>query len=245
MLTEIDSKTGNAVGAAGNAVAGALPGEGGEGGGGGGGNGTSGGGGDMPVVEAYPLVEAEPAPEAARRRLLSMPKPGYNMKRRLQSLEGYMLVHVPDGATAGEVFKATTPSGVVWAFKVPEELPADRIIKLHLPDLKASKAGATLKLPKRVFLHGKPLIKKGKMLEEEPAGEEEAAAAVEEGVPSGNTTVGTPFETCCAAVCALDAPGWCGGNQLFDVPMRCVFFFCYFFAAWGSSGRGQCEDGSV
>jgi len=72
-------------------VSGAFPSGGGGGGGGGGagGNGTEGEGeGGMPVVEAYPLVEAEPAPEAApaerRRRLLAVPKPGYDVKRRLQ-----------------------------------------------------------------------------------------------------------------------------------------------------------------
>ena len=43
-----------------------------------------------------------------------------------QSLEGYMLVHVPEDAAPGSVFKAKTPSGTVWAFKVPESLPKDR-----------------------------------------------------------------------------------------------------------------------
>ena len=113
--------------------------------------------GDMPVVEAFPLVEAEPAPEASppeeagRRRLLAVPKskPGYNVKGRvMQKLDGYMLVHVPDSAEPGTTFKATTPSGQTWAFKVPENLPEDRIIKLHLPDLKAKKGVATSDLQK-------------------------------------------------------------------------------------------------
>ena len=67
---------------------------------------------------------------------------------------------------------------------------ACRIIKLHLPDLKASKAGATLQAPERVFLHdGKPIMKKGKMLDEEPA-EEEAVDVEGEEVPAGNATGG-------------------------------------------------------
>jgi hypothetical protein len=56
--------------------------------------------------------------------------------RTLQTLDGYMLVHVPDSAAPGDVLKAKTPSGTTWAFKVPENLPQDRIIKLHMPDLK-------------------------------------------------------------------------------------------------------------
>lgn len=183
---------------AGKAVAGAMPsGGGGDGGGGGGATAPDG---DMPVVEAFPLVEAEPtdgsegapaeggeAPSA--RRLLAVPKPGYNAKAHIQSLDGYMLVHVPDTAAPGEVFKAKTPSGHIWAFKVPETLPKDRIIKLHLPDLKAMKGGATLKMPAGVsLLHGKPLMKIGRMLDGEPPAE----AALEAEVVAGNSTVSRP-----------------------------------------------------
>mmetsp|Transcript_33753 Transcript_33753/g.54452 ORF Transcript_33753/g.54452 Transcript_33753/m.54452 type:complete len:630 (-) Transcript_33753:347-2236(-) len=156
----------------------------------------------MPVVEAFPLVEAEPTdgsegaptqeappaeeapateeaapPAERRRRLLAMPKPGYSAHGHTQSLDGYMLVHVPDSAGAGEVFKAKTPSGHIWAFKVPETLPKNRIIKLHLPDLKAKTRGVLLKTPRHAsLLHGKPLFKKGKMLDEAPPAE---PAAVE------------------------------------------------------------------
>jgi secreted PhoX family phosphatase len=63
-----------------------------------------------------------------------------------------MLVHVPESAAPGDTFKAKTPSGHIWAFKVPENLPKDRIIKLHLPDLKASKGAATLKSAKGMSL---------------------------------------------------------------------------------------------
>ena len=199
-----------------------------------------------------------------------------------------MLVHVPEDAAPGSIFKAKTPSGAVWAFKVPEKLPEDRwhcvrtssmctrntrdtrvsiirrcvacgwvggdmgphvafprrscyfarrIIKLHLPDLKARKAGATLQVPqkspveyqraakcqqnsptkdtcyhanmlvlqapKRVFLHGgKPVIKKGKMLDEEPT--EGGAAEVEvEEVPAGNATVCTGASVALASLGTL------------------------------------------
>ena len=54
----------------------------------------------------------------------------------MQKLDGYMLVHVPESAAAGDVFTATTPSGAAWAFKVPATLPQDRIIELRPPDLK-------------------------------------------------------------------------------------------------------------
>ena len=109
--------------------------------------------GDLPVVEAFPLVDAiptdgtegaPPAEEAApARRLLEVQKAGLS-KGRTQALDGYMLVHVPESAGPGEIFKAKSPSGHIWAFKVPEELPENRIIKLHLPDLKG-KASASLK----------------------------------------------------------------------------------------------------
>ena len=156
----------------------------------------------MPVVEAFPLVEAEPTdgsegaptqeappaeeapateeaapPAERRRRLLAMPKPGYSAHGHTQSLDGYMLVHVPDTAGAGQVFKAKTPSGHIWAFKVPETLPFNRIIKLHLPDLKAKTRGVFLKTPRHAsLLHGRPLLKKGRMLDEAPPAE---PAAVE------------------------------------------------------------------
>ena len=60
-----------------------------------------------------------------------------------------------------------------------------------------------LQAPERVFLHdGKPIMKKGKMLDEEPA-EEEAVDVEGEEVPAGNATV-------CAGegVCAGEERMW-------------------------------------
>jgi len=217
---------GSAVGAAGSAVAGSIP-QGGAGAaaaagadGAAGAAGATGavGGADapssedapMPVVEAFPLVEAEPTdgtegapteeaapPAERRRRLLAMPRPGYSATGKMQSLDGYMLVHIPESAGPGEVFKAKTPSGHIWAFKVPENLPKDRIIKLHLPDLKATARGALLKVPKHAsLLHGTPMFKLDEEApaadEETPAAVEEAPAAAEEDAPeaAGNATAG-------------------------------------------------------
>jgi hypothetical protein len=72
--------------------------------------------------------------------------------RTLQTLDGYMLVHVPDSAAPGDVLKAKTPSGTTWAFKVPENLPQDRIIKLHMPDLKVLRCCCCLRLRRRLLL---------------------------------------------------------------------------------------------
>lgn len=157
--------------------------------------------GDMQVVEAFPLVDAiptdgtegaPPAEEAApARRLLEVQKAGLS-KGRTQALDGYMLVHVPDSAGPGEIFKAKAPSGHIWAFKVPEELPENRIIKLHLPDLKG-KASASLKALMGVSQRQQKLDEEAPA-EEAPAGEapaeDEAPVEVEATVSAdGNSTV--------------------------------------------------------
>ena len=162
--------------------------------------------GDLQVVEAFPLVDAiptdgtegaPPAEEAApARRLLEVQKAGLS-KGRTQALDGYMLVHVPDSAGPGEIFKAKAPSGHIWAFKVPEELPENRIIKLHLPDLKG-KASASLKglmgvSPRQQKLDEEAPAEEAPT-EEAPAGEvpaeDEAPVEVEATVSAdGNSTV--------------------------------------------------------
>ena len=81
---------------------------------------------------------AAPLPSAARHdrgRQCGSVYPDAGL-RTMQKLDGYLLVHVPESAAAGDLFTAKTPSGTAWTFKVPATLPEDRIIELHPPDFK-------------------------------------------------------------------------------------------------------------
>ncbi|EKX42737.1 60S ribosomal protein L22, PPC-targeted [Guillardia theta CCMP2712] len=103
---------------------------------------------DFPVVEAFPLVEAQPADvspspsnsnSTAARRLLQAVQRAHGARLTILK-EGYMLVHIPVTAKPGEYYKAMTPSGETWAFKVPDVLPPNRIVKVHMPDLSSAPA---------------------------------------------------------------------------------------------------------
>ncbi|KAJ1471194.1 hypothetical protein T484DRAFT_1845184, partial [Baffinella frigidus] len=47
------------------------------------------------------------------------------------------LATTPDGLTHGSL--ATTPDGLTYGFLVPTPIPADRIIKIHLPNLQSQR----------------------------------------------------------------------------------------------------------
>uniref|UniRef100_A0A7S0HJA3 Uncharacterized protein n=1 Tax=Hanusia phi TaxID=3032 RepID=A0A7S0HJA3_9CRYP len=111
---------------------------------------------DFPVVEAFPLVEAQPAAPAssnstAARRLLQTLQRSQGARLTILK-EGYMLVHIPPSAQPGEYYKAMTPSGETWAFKIPADLPQSRIIKVHLPDLSSAAPPPTAAKSRRMSL---------------------------------------------------------------------------------------------